>query len=75
MINVRTEVGLGIAFFSKKVISNHILKYIALQLPNACMQRLNPHQLHTSISLLLLVPHLVTLLMDVVPVPYEHYLS
>lgn len=30
----RTDVSLGIVFFSNEVVSNHILKYTALQLPN-----------------------------------------
>lgn len=56
MIN-RTDVSLGIAYFSIKVVSSQILKYAALQLLNAYKERINPYQLSPSISFPL-VPYL-----------------
>lgn len=39
----RTDVSLGIAYFSNKVVSNQILKYATLHLLNAYKERINPY--------------------------------
>lgn len=39
----RTDVSLGMEYFSNKVVSNQILKYAALQLLNAYKERINPY--------------------------------
>lgn len=67
----RSEVDLGIAFFSNKVVKNHNLEYTALQGPNAYLERINPHHLPPSVSFFFQLP----LLMYVVWLPYKCYLS